>query len=346
MTIQELFKTAIDRKASDIHFAVGRAPFLRIDGVLQELTDLSVLDAKTVETLVFSTLTKELKDRFEDERELDYSYEVDGTRFRVNIHYERGYVGLVARIINSRIPSFAELGIPPVMEKLTELENGLILVTGPTGSGKSTLLAAMLERINTTESSHIVTFEDPVEYAFASKKSIIKQRQLGTDMRTFAAGLKHVLRQDPDVIMIGEMRDLETIAAALTIAETGHLVFATLHTYNAAQTIDRIVDVFPPHQQQQIRLQLSSTLRAVISQRLLPKVGGGRIGTREVLIANHAVANLIREAKTSQVRTVIQTGADAGMVTFDQDINRLFKEGLIDRATAEAQLSGEMELSG
>ncbi len=344
MTIQDIFKLAIERHASDVHLVVGRAPFLRIDGVLTELNDFSTLDAKTSESLITSLLSKEQKEQFFSERDLDFSYTLDGARFRVNIHFAHEQMGLVARVIHGTVPTLEELGLSPAVRALTAEHVGLIIVTGPSGSGKSTLMASMIESINTTRGGHIVTLEDPVEFLFTSKQCIIKQREVGADVRSFSAGLKHVLRQDPNVIMVGEMRDLETIAAALTSAETGHLVMATLHTADAAQAIDRIIDVFPPYQQQQIRLQLSMVLRAVIAQRLLPKVGGGRVATREVLLNNHAVANLIREAKTAQVRTVMQTGAKEGMSTFEQDIKRLYNEKCIDSATAKMQLSGEGEL--
>ncbi|MBI4262239.1 PilT/PilU family type 4a pilus ATPase [Candidatus Uhrbacteria bacterium] len=340
MSIQDIFKLAVERHASDVHLVVGRSPFLRIDGVLTELNDFSPLDAKTAESLITTLLSKEQKEQFFSERDLDFSYTLDGARFRVNIHFAHEHMGLVARVIHGTVPTLEALGLSPAVRALTTEHDGLIIVTGPTGSGKSTLLASMIESINMTRGGHIVTLEDPVEFLFTSKQCIIKQREVGADVRSFAAGLKHVLRQDPNVIMVGEMRDLETIAAALTSAETGHLVMATLHTADAAQAIDRIIDVFPPYQQQQIRLQLSMVLRAVIAQRLLPKVGGGRVATREVLLNNHAVANLIREAKTAQVRTVMQTGAKEGMTTFEQDIQRLLSAGTIDAKTAEAQTVG------
>ncbi|MEK7211980.1 MAG: PilT/PilU family type 4a pilus ATPase, partial [Patescibacteria group bacterium] len=265
----------------------------------------------------------------------------DGGRFRVNIFFEKGNMSLAARVISQKIPTMEELDLPAIAGKFTELPHGLVLVTGPTGSGKSTTLASMVEAINNSRDENIITLEDPVEYLFAAKKSIIRQRQLGVDMVTFAEGLKHILRQDPDVIMVGEMRDLETIAAALTMAETGHLVFATLHTWSAAQTVDRIVDSFPAHQQQQIRLQLALTLRGIITQQLMPKKGGGRIAVREILVNNPAVANLIRENKVAQIKTVMQTSAKEGMTTLAQDLKRLLKEDLIEKSVAEAMVVGE-----
>jgi twitching motility protein PilT len=247
-------------------------------------------------------------------------------------------MGMVARVINEHIPSLDEIGMPKIIYNLLDLRQGLILLTGPTGCGKSTTLAAMVDYINSNQFCHIITFEDPIEYIFAPKKSVIMQRQLGTDILSFAAGLKHALRQDPNVIMVGEMRDLETIATTITLAETGHLVLATLHTYNAAQTIDRIIDIFPPHQQGQIRMQLSMTLAGVISQRLLPKKDGGRVAAREIMLNTPAVANLIRENKIAQIRTVIETNSKDGMVSMDQDIRRLVEEKQVTKDIAKAYM--------
>jgi twitching motility protein PilT len=244
-------------------------------------------------------------------------------------------VALVARIINHDVPTMEELGLPEMVHEMIQARQGLILVTGPTGCGKSTTLAAIINKINSQRAANIITLEDPIEYLFKPDKSIIIQRQLGTDILSFNEALKHVVRQDPDIIMVGEMRDLDTIAATLTLAETGHLVLATLHTYNSSQTIDRIVDVFPPHQQNQIRLQLSMTLNGVLSQQLLPKVGGGRVAARELLINNSAIVNIIRENKIPQIRTVIQTSSHEGMFTMEQDLRRLVKQGLVDEQTVE-----------
>ena len=341
MLLEELFKKAVSDGASDIHLVVGKPPMLRISGDLipagkTELTD------KNVQDLIGSILTHEQEERFKKEKELDFASETkDGGRFRVNIFFEKGNMSLAARVISQKIPTMEELDLPAIAGKFTELPHGLVLVTGPTGSGKSTTLASMVEAINNSRDENIITLEDPVEYLFAAKKSIIRQRQLGVDMVTFAEGLKHILRQDPDVIMVGEMRDLETIAAALTMAETGHLVFATLHTWSAAQTVDRIVDSFPAHQQQQIRLQLALTLRGIITQQLMPKKGGGRIAVREILVNNPAVANLIRENKVAQIKTVMQTSAKEGMTTLAQDLKRLLKEDLIEKSVAEAMVVGE-----
>jgi twitching motility protein PilT len=247
-------------------------------------------------------------------------------------------MGLVARIINDKMPTLEDLSLPEIVSDLLNLKQGLILVTGPTGCGKSTTLAAMINYINSNHRLNIITLEDPIEYLFKPEKSIIIQRQLGSDMLSFASGLKHALRQDPNVIMVGEMRDLETIATTITLAETGHLVLATLHTYSAAQTIDRIIDAFPPHQQNQVRMQLSMTLASVISQRLLPRVDGGRIAAREIMINNSAISNLIRENKIAQIRTVIETSAKDGMVSMDQDLKRLFKEKLVSKEVAQTQM--------
>jgi twitching motility protein PilT len=259
-------------------------------------------------------------------------------RLRINIHWEKDVPGLVARVVSQKIPTMAEILMPELVKELIKTRDGLILVTGPTGCGKSTTLAAMINEINTSRSVHIVTLEDPIEFIFTPQKSIVRQRQLGSDMKSFKQGLKHVLRQDPNVIMVGEMRDLESIAATITLAETGHLVLATLHTLNAAQTVDRIIDSFPPYQQSQVRTQLSMSLRAVISQQLIKKIKGGRIAAREILVNNSAVANLIRENKIAQIKTVIQTSSDEGMVTMDNDLKRLVQEKLISAQEAKSRL--------
>lgn len=336
MTLDELFKIAVEKRASDLHIVVGLPPILRIDGVLQPIKNKPKIDRKTAHDLVFAILTEKQEEIFNNEKELDLSYEMkDFSRFRVNLHWERDNVGLVARVISKRIPTLKDIVAPAIVYDLIKLDQGLLLVTGPTGCGKSTTLAAMISQINEDRSAHIITLEDPVEFIFEPKKSIIKQRQLNTDMITFQRALIHVLRQDPNVIMVGEMRDLETIATTITLAETGHLVLATLHTHNASQTIDRIIDIFPPHQQQQIRLQVSITLRGIISQKLIPKLQGGRVPTREILINTPAIANLIRENKIAQIKTVLQTSAEAGMITMDQDLVNLYKHGDISKETAQ-----------
>ncbi|OGY88923.1 MAG: hypothetical protein A2927_00065 [Candidatus Komeilibacteria bacterium RIFCSPLOWO2_01_FULL_45_10] len=336
MNINDLFEIAVKKKASDIHLVAGRLPLLRIDGDLTSIPKSETVTRPLLEKMIFGVLTPNQKEKFLKERDLDLSYEIpDSSRFRVNIFWERDSMGLAARIISSKIPTMEDIAMPQVAYEMTRAKQGLILVTGPTGCGKSTSLAAMINLVNQERTANIITLEDPIEFLFKSEKSIIVQRQLGTDMMSFQSALKHVLRQDPDVIMVGEMRDLETIAATITLAETGHLVLATLHTLNAGQTIDRIVDVFPPFQQNQVRLQLSMSLNGVISQQLLPKAGGGRIAAREILINTPAIANIIRENKIPQIKTAIQTSADEGMVTLEQDISRLVKEKLIEKEVAE-----------
>jgi len=331
MNLKEIFKTAVKEKASDAHLLVNQAPVFRVDGELIEPAGKKI-SRKEMEDLVFSILSAEQKNIFRTNKELDFGFEnEDGIRFRVNVCLEKDNIALVARLISPNIPTLEELEAPEVVKNLLDLKQGLILVVGPTGCGKSTTLAAMIGYLNNNYSYKIVTLEDPIEYIFTPEKSKIVQRQLGTDMLSFSEGLKHALRQDPNVIMVGEMRDLETISAAITLAETGHLVLATLHTYNAAQTIDRIIDIFPAHQQNQIRFQLSSILAGVISQRLAPKIGGGRVAVREIMINTPAVSNLIREQKITQIATAIETGSKEGMVSFRRDLERLRKAKLIDK---------------
>lgn len=339
--IDDYLKLAVKRKASDVHITVGHAPILRIDGELTELENVKPVTSEEAKKLIFEILTEKQQQLFQTNRELDLSYEINGTsRYRVNCFWEKDNACLAARIISQTIPTLIDLMMPKIVYDLMRMKQGLVLVTGPTGCGKSTSLAAMINLINQERAAHIITLEDPIEFIYDpnSGKSLIAQRQLGTDMLTFAQALKYVLRQDPNVILVGEMRDLETIAATITLAETGHLVLATLHTHNAAQTVDRIIDVFPPYQQSQVRLQLSLFLKAIISQQLLPKVGGGRISAREILINTPAVANLIRENKIPQIRTVIQTSAEEGMFTMDQDLKRLYDEGSITKEMAKSYM--------
>ncbi|MFA6322545.1 MAG: PilT/PilU family type 4a pilus ATPase [Candidatus Buchananbacteria bacterium] len=340
MNIDDLFKIAVDSKASDLHIIVGMPPVLRIDGQLQQIKGQGKLTNKAAQDLIYEILTEKQKQIFLIQKELDLSHQIkSGYRFRVNLHWEKENIGLVARVISSQIPIMEEINMPKIAYDLLNMNQGLILVTGPTGCGKSTTLAAMVNYINTTRSANIITLEDPVEFVFEPDKSIIKQRQLHTDMNSFGSALIHVLRQDPNVIMVGEMRNLETIAATITLAETGHLVLATLHTHNAAQTMDRIIDIFPAHQQQQIRLQVSLTLKAVISQQLIPRADGkGRVAAREILINTPAVSNLLRENKITQIKTVIQTSADEGMITMDQDLINLYNEGLVSKDMAKAHM--------
>ncbi|MFH1773288.1 MAG: PilT/PilU family type 4a pilus ATPase [Patescibacteria group bacterium] len=339
MTIKELFAITVKKKASDLHLIVGSLPFLRIDGELEEIDKQKILTKEDMEQMIFGLLTEEQKEKFIECKELDIGVENEsGTRFRINLHFEKNNIGLVARVINNKIPTMEDVEMPKVIYDLLKFKQGFIVVTGPAGCGKSTTLAAMINYINENQKYNIITLEDPIEYVFKSKKSIIIQRQLGSDMITFTEGLKHALRQDPNVIMIGEMRDLETIAAAITLAETGHLVLATLHTYSAAQTVDRIIDIFPPYQQAQIRMQLSLTLAAVISQRLVPKIKGGRMAVREILLNTPAVSNLIRENKIAQIKTVIETSAKEGMISMDYDLEKFYKNKMISKEVAQAQM--------
>ncbi len=340
MLINDLFKVASKEGASDLHIIVGKPPILRIDGELKIMTNKVVVNKELAKKLIFGILTDRQRDHFIRDRELDISYEIpEYSRYRVNLHWEKDNVGLVARVISTTLPDMEDLGLPKIAHDMVARTSGLILITGPTGCGKSTTLAAMVEKINQTRFANIITLEDPIEFIHRPAKSIVKQRQLGTDMVSFHAALKHVLRQDPNVIMVGEMRDLETMAATITLAETGHLVLATLHTHNASQTIDRIIDVFPPHQQTQVRLQLSISLTGIISQQLLPKRGGGRIAVREILVNTPAIANIIRENKVPQIKTVIQTSSEEGMFTMEQDIKSLLDSGQIEENVAMVYLN-------
>ncbi len=338
-TVQDILRVAAEKKSSDIHLAVESPPAFRIHGELVTIgsTNLSGEDTKQ---LAFSMMSPEQKQRFADTGEVDFSYSLPGVgRFRVNVFRQRGSVGVVLRIIPFGIPSFESLRLPAVILELAKLHKGLVLVTGPTGSGKSTTLASMLDYINANRRSHIITLEDPIEYLHRHKKSLVNQRELGSDTQSFAAALRAVLRQDPDVILVGELRDLETIATALTAAETGHLVFSTLHTNDATQTVDRIIDVFPSDQQQQIRVLLSAVLQGVVAQQLLAKADGtGRVASIEVLVATAAIRNLIREGKTHQIYTAIQTGARYGMQTMDKSLLDLYGAGLITYDEAERKM--------
>ena len=338
MDIKKILKQAVEEKASDVHLIVNSAPVLRKNGELFYLKNLGVVKQEALEKGVNSVVNEEQKKRFEAEYDLDFSYSLEGSRFRINIYREKGNYCFAARVIPESRPSLDEIGMPEFTKDLLNSDKGLILVTGPTGCGKSTTLAAMVNYINKNRKKNIITLEDPIEFVFEQNQSVITQRQLGTDMTSFASGLKHVLRQDPDVVMVGEMRDLETIATTITLAETGHLVLATLHTYNAAQTVDRIIDIFPSHQQNQIRSQVANTLKAVFSQRLIPIIKGSRVAAREIMIKNAAIANLVRENKISQIRSVIETNKEEGMVTMDSELKRLYKDGVISEEDARAHM--------
>ncbi len=328
--VEILLEEVIKKKASDLHLQVGLPPMLRVDGSLIPVSGAEALTEETVETLIFAVLDEDQKQILLKDKEFDFSFAFgDLGRFRVNAFHERGNLAAAMRLIPNEIMTVEQLGLPPIISKFTEYPRGLVLVTGPTGSGKSTTLAALIHKINTERSSHIITIEDPIEFTHKSKRSVIVQREVHYDTFSFSAALRSSLRQDPDVVLIGEMRDLETIAAAITIAETGHLVFATLHTNSAAQSIDRMIDVFPPHQQPQIRAQLSNILMAICSQRLIPAIGGGRIASAEILIATPAVRNIIREGKSHQLDAVIQTGAEFGMQSMDKTLVNLIHSGTI-----------------
>lgn len=328
--IEVLLEEVIKKKASDLHLQVGLPPMLRVDGALVPVTSADILSDEAVESLVFAILDEDQKQILLKDKEFDFSFAFgDLGRFRVNAFHERGNIAAALRLIPTDIMTVEQLGLPPVVQKFTEYPRGLVLVTGPTGSGKSTSLAAIINKINVEQSRHIITIEDPIEYTHKSRKSVVVQREVHYDTYSFSAALRSALRQDPDVVLLGEMRDLETIASAITIAETGHLVFATLHTNNASQSIDRMIDVFPPHQQPQIRAQLSNILMAICSQRLVPMIGGGRVAATEILVATPAVRNIIREGKTHQLEAVIQTGGEFGMQSMDKTLVGLIHEGKI-----------------
>ncbi len=330
LRIENLLEEVIKSKASDLHLQVGLAPMLRADGKLVAVPRAAVLTEELVERLIFSILDEDQKQVLLKDKEFDFSFAFgDLGRFRVNAFHERGNMAAALRLIPNEILTIEQLGLPNVVNSFAQYPRGLVLVTGPTGSGKSTTLAALIDQINTETSSHIITIEDPIEFTHQSKKAVVVQREVHYDTYSFSAALRSSLRQDPDVVLIGEMRDLETISAAVTIAETGHLVFASLHTNSAAQSIDRMVDVFPPHQQPQIRAQLSNILMAICAQRLVPQIGGGRIAASEILIATPAVRNIIREGKSHQLDAVIQTGADKGMQSMDRNLISLVKSGTI-----------------
>lgn len=333
--IETLLEECIRRNASDLHLQYGLAPILRVDGVLAPIAGLPALNEEVVKRLIFATLDEEQQKILIKDKEFDYSFAFgDIARFRVNAFHERGKLAAAFRLIPNQIKGINDLGMPTIVETFADYPRGLVLVTGPTGSGKSTTLAALVDKINREKAVHIVTIEDPIEFTHKSQRAVIAQREVHYDTFSFAAALRSVLREDPDVVLIGEMRDLETIQAAITIAETGHLVFATLHTNSAAQSIDRMIDVFPAHQQPQVRTQLSNMLMAVCAQRLVPAIGGGRVVAAEIMVANSAIRALIRDGKTHQLDTAIQTGAEQGMQTMDRTLAKLVQTGVITYESA------------
>ncbi len=345
--VDDLLRLLIDRGASDLHITVGSPPGIRLRGEIMAVEGMRVLTPKDTQEMLLSLLSEEQRRRFETELELDFAYSIPGlSRFRTNIFQQRNSMGAVFRVIPLRIPTLEDLGLPRVCKFLSERPRGLVLVTGPTGSGKSTTLAAMIDHINDTRPVHIITLEDPIEFMHKNKKAYVNQREVGEDTHSFTSALKRVLRQDPDVILVGEMRDLETISAALTAAETGHLVLATLHTTGGPETVDRIIDVFPPHQQTQVRMQLSTTLEGVLSQTLLRSTDGrSRVMAMEIMLGIPAISNLIREGKTHQMATIIQGGASLGMQTLDQHLKALLQAGKVTYEEAIQKAKEPRELA-
>ena len=328
--IETLLEACIKHGASDLHIQVGLPPILRVDGSLVPIPNTPILTTEIVDTLIFSTLDSMQRETLAKDKEFDYSFAFgEIARFRVNAFNEKGHLAAAFRLIPTKMPTIEELGMPQVISSFAEYPRGLVLVTGPTGSGKSTTLAAIINKINSEKSVHILTIEDPIEFTHKSKRSLVAQREVHYDTYSFSRALKSALREDPDVVLLGEMRDLETISAAITIAETGHLVFATLHTNSAAQSVDRMIDVFPAEQQPQIRSQLAGILMAVCSQRLVPAIGGGRVCAAEIMVANTAIRSIIREGKTHQLDTAIQTGASEGMQTMDRTLAKLVQQGTV-----------------
>ena len=344
--INDLLELVIQWHGSDLHLASGSAPVVRVNGDLRPVADLPVLNGSQIRQMVYSILTQKQREKFEKELELDTSYALPGKgRFRVNVFLQRDSVGCVMRAIPYNVVDFDVLGVPPAVKTWAFLPRGLVLITGPTGSGKSTTLASLIDIVNRERSVHIMTVEDPIEFLHDHKRSLINQREVGEDTHSFASALKHVLRQDPDVILVGEMRDLETISTALTAAETGHLVFATLHTQDAPQSIDRVIDVFPAHQQQQVRVQLAAALQGICTQQLLPTVDGqGRAVACEVMVATPAIRNLIREGKTHQIYSMLQAGGRYGMVTMDMSLAQLVKSRRISLDVALERCANEEDL--
>lgn len=336
LKLNDLLTATARQGASDLHIAVGRRPTLRIDGVLVQLQKESITTPEIAEGLMGALMTQEQRDRLVRDRQVDFAYSFeDKARFRVNVYYQRGYLAAALRLVPARVRTLEELNLPPLLHDLASLSQGFVLLVGPAGHGKSSTLAALLDEINHTRSDHIITIEDPIEYMFTQDKCIVSQREVGGDTVGFHAALRTVLRQDPDVVMIGEMRDAASIATAMTAAETGHLVLSTLHTNSASQTIDRIIDSFPAEQQSQVTSQLAATLVAIISERLLPRLSGGRIPAVEIMIVNPAIRNLIRERKTYQIDLVIETSLQEGMVTLNRSLVNLVKNKEVSLENAE-----------
>lgn len=342
MDIRELLNLTVKNKASDLHLLVGIAPTIRLDGVLNPLSNYPPLTNEVLEAMIFSVISPHQKEILLANKELDFSFgfskDANGSegRFRVNIYYQRGYISGAFRYLEPNIRTIEELKLLKICNDFAKLKQGFVLVTGPTGHGKSTTLAAMINEVNVNRSMHILTIEDPIEYVYPVGKSIVSQREMGQDSHSWNYALRSALREDPDVVLVGEMRDPETIAAAITIAETGHLVFSTLHTNSASQTIDRIIDSFPPSQQPQVRIQLASTLKGIISQRLLPQINGGRVPAAEVLIGNNAVATNIRDGKTHLIDSIIETSQDVGMISLESSLSSLVMTGAISLETAKS----------
>ncbi len=349
MSYDSALKTILDRaiaqNASDVHIAVDKRPTLRIYGDLQPIESEEVITTQSAEGIISELMTPQQRERFLKERQIDFAYEGSGgVRFRVNAYFEENTWSASLRLVPAKIQTIEELNLPPILHTFAKLTQGFILMVGPAGHGKSTTTAAILDEVNRTRTAHIVTIEDPIEYLYEQANGIVSQREVGTDVLSFADGLKTVLRQDPDVIMVGEMRDADSIAAAMTAAETGHLVFSTLHTNSAAQTIDRIIDSFPPSQQDQIIAQTATTVVAVVSERLVPKIGGGRVPALEIMITNAAIRNLIREKKVYSIDSVIQTGLNEGMMSLNYSLAQLVKSGQITPENGELFSNNPSEL--
>ncbi len=343
LNLKPYFKEALKKDASDLHLVGDELPMLRVEGELREI-EKQPLNNKELSSALMAMLTKAQQQKYEEDKDLDFGYEFDGVRFRVNLHQQEERIGLAARLIPAEIPSPEDLHFESSLLEIPKFLDGLVLVTGPTGCGKSTTIASLIEEINKTRRGHIITVEDPIEFVFKDKKCLVEQREVGTDTKSFASALKYVLRQDPNVILVGEMRDPETISTVLTAAETGHLVFSTLHTSSAAEAVERIVDVFEGSRQKQVLIQLSAALRAVVAQQLLPAKDGGRVPAREILFNTPAVANLIRENNIGQIKSAIQTGGKEGMVTMENSIKQLIKEGWVTEEVAAKRMGARKKV--